>query len=91
MDIVQPTSSGYTIYSKSGCSGCTAAKRALNQLNEDYIEIDCDDFLIEDRDSFIDFIVDLVRSTSRIAIAPPIFPFIFYNGKYVGKSIDAFA
>jgi glutaredoxin len=50
----EPKPIGFTIYSKSGCPNCTRIKKILTENNETFVEINCDEYLIEDKESFLD-------------------------------------
>lgn len=71
-----PDPSTYTIYSKSGCHYCTKAKDLVKSKQP--IIVDCDTFLIENKDAFIQ------AMTARIGQECKTFPIVFYHGKYLG-------
>jgi glutaredoxin len=52
MNIEKPVETGFTIYSKSGCPNCTRIKKILSEKKLTFIEINCDEYLIEDKDFF---------------------------------------
>lgn len=52
MEIENPSESGFTIYSKSGCSNCIKVKKLLNDKNLKFNLINSDEYLIEDKDFF---------------------------------------
>lgn len=74
-----PSKEGYTIYSKSGCPNCTKVKKLLetNHITATQI-IDCDDYLIESKEEFLQFIYDIIGKEYRT------FPMVFYNGTFIG-------
>ena len=72
-----PCEDKYTIYSKSGCINCKKAKILLEK--EEVITIDCDDYLIEDKESFLSFIKSLNNN-----IEHKTFPIIFHKKKFIG-------
>jgi glutaredoxin len=72
-----PCENEYTIYSKSGCINCKKAKTLLEK--EKVIIIDCDEYLIEDKESFLSFIKSLSDN-----IECKTFPIIFYKKKFIG-------
>jgi glutaredoxin len=82
MKFEQPYSSGYTIYSKTGCVYCNKAKSDLNARNIVPIVIDCDEYLLEDRAGFLDFIKQKAGKEYRS------FPMIFYNGNFIGGYVE---
>lgn len=71
-----PSDWGYTIYTKSQCGFCVKSKELLK--SESYTMIDCDEYLLEDKDAFLAFIENLVGKTYRT------FPMIFKDGKFLG-------
>jgi glutaredoxin len=72
-----PSEHNYTIYSKSGCSFCEKAKNLL--VKENIEVIDCDDYLIEDKKSFLEFIKNIIGFEYKT------FPIIFGNdGTFIG-------
>jgi glutaredoxin len=74
----QPQVSGYTIYSKSGCPNCTKVKNYLKNVNAPVELVDCDDYLIENKEAFLKFISELAGSPVKM------FPIVFFQGKFVG-------
>lgn len=82
MEFIEPELNVFTIYSKSGCHNCSKIKTLLNNNKLIYNEINCDEYLIEERDSFLSFI------ESKIGKPYNIFPIIFFNGKFIGSYIE---
>jgi len=88
MQFEEPSSQGYTIYSKSGCPNCVIAKKqaAETNTNETAIKmIECDDYLLESRPEFLSFIrvkMQQLDETKKLY-----FPFIFKDGHYIGSKI----
>jgi len=78
MEFELPTKSGFSIYSKSGCPNCSKVKSFLKDNNYDFNVIDCDEYLIETKDDFLEFIKNLAQKECRV------FPIIFFNGNFVG-------
>ena len=77
MEYDLPSKENYTIYSKSGCMYCVKAKQLL--IKESIEVIDCDDYLIEDKPAFLEFMKELVGQEYRT------FPMIFGpQGKFIG-------
>lgn len=74
----EPKPIGFTIYSKSGCPNCTRIKKILTENNETFVEINCDEYLIEDKESFLSFIKNLAQKEWKV------FPIIFNNGIFIG-------
>jgi glutaredoxin len=48
MEIEEPLKTGFTVYSKSGCPNCTKVKKLLIEKKLFFVEINCDDYIIED-------------------------------------------
>jgi len=78
MEIFPPLDKGYTIYSKSGCINCTKIKKLLLEKNIFFLDVQCDDFLIENKEHFLLFINERAQKECKT------FPMIFYNGEFVG-------
>jgi glutaredoxin len=78
MEFEKPSDTGFTIYSKSGCPNCSNVKKLLKDKNLLFNVVDCDDYVIEDRDNFLLFIKNLSEKEVKQ------FPVIFYEGKFVG-------
>ncbi len=71
-----PYQTGFTIYSKNDCPYCIKAKKVLDNDNLKYLIIYCDQYLIENRHSFIEFMSQYTNQKT--------FPYIFYNGTFIG-------
>lgn len=82
MKIEEPAKSGYTIYSKSGCMYCTKSKHDLNAKNIVPLVIDCDEYLLDNKPAFLDYIRSKAGKEYRS------FPMIFYDGKFVGGYVE---
>ena len=78
MEYEKPALSGYTIYSKSGCILCNKVKDLLKARGYEFILVDCDEHLIEDRDGFVAFIESYVKKESGG------FPKVFHDGVFIG-------
>ena len=74
----EPFENKFTIYSKSGCINCRKVKDLLKTANLEYEIIDCDDYLLEDKENFLLFIKSYSISEWKS------FPMIFYDGKFIG-------
>jgi glutaredoxin len=79
MNIEKPVETGFTIYSKSGCPNCMRIKKILTEKKQTFIEINCDEYLIEDKDFFLYFIKNLAQKESKV------FPMIFNSGTFIGS------
>jgi len=73
----KPSTTGYTIYSKSQCPACEKTRDILTDAKY----INCDEYL-DDTDTFIDFMWSLTSSF------PKAFPMIFKDGQYIGSYKD---
>lgn len=78
----KPNTTGYTIYSKSGCPNCLKVKKYLNNLNASVSIIDCDEYLIERKEEFIKFIEETAEKSVRV------FPIVFFERKFIGGYSD---
>jgi glutaredoxin len=74
----RPSKKGFTIYSKSGCPNCSKVKKLLKEKNLLFNVIDCDDYILGEKQPFLNFIKNI--SNKEISI----FPIIFYESKLVG-------
>lgn len=82
MEFTSPELFGFTVYSKSGCINCKLVKQLLKDKSLLYKEIDCDEYLIEDKEGFLDFIEKLAKISFKT------FPMVFYDGKFLGGFTD---
>ena len=73
-----PLDTGFTIYSKSGCSNCTKVKKLLLDKQSFFVDISCDEYLLEDKEGFLSFIKERANKEYRI------FPMVFKDGKFIG-------
>jgi glutaredoxin len=79
MEFALPSEVGYTIYSKSGCKFCTKLKNIFKSNQIPFTLIDCDDYLVEDRDNFILFMKQYMKK-SIVS-----FPILFNNKTCIGN------
>jgi len=79
-----PCENNFTIYSKSGCINCRKVKDLLKKNNIEYEIIDCDDYLLENKDIFLSFIQSYSVTEWKI------FPMVFHNGKFIGGYEETF-
>ena len=77
-EYIQPESNGYTIYSKSGCPNCVKVKNYLFEKKAKYTVVDCDDYIIDDKPKFLQFIAGLAEKEVKM------FPMVFFNGQFIG-------
>jgi glutaredoxin-related protein len=73
-----PSEQKFTIYSKSGCINCRKVKDLLKKNNIEYEIVDCDDYLLEDKENFLLFIQSYSVSNWKS------FPMVFHDGKFIG-------
>jgi glutaredoxin len=78
MDFEAPSETIYTIYSKSGCTFCTKVKNLLIEKNYAFDFIDCDEYLLEDKEGFLKFIQEKAGKEYKT------FPMVFRAGYFVG-------
>ena len=82
-EFIKPSTTCYTIYSKSGCPHCKKVKELLQTKQIVFTTIDCDEYLIETKAEFLQFIQDLISQEWKS------FPIVFNNdGNFVGGFID---
>jgi glutaredoxin len=78
MEIETASSTDFTIYSKSGCINCRKVKELLKNNKQIYVVIDCDDYLLEDKEFFLSFIKNCAKKECKI------FPMVFHKGDFIG-------
>ena len=78
MNITRPAMDSYTIYSKSVCLYCTKAKGLLQNERIPTLIVDCDKFLLGNKEEFFD------QMKSLIGYEYKTFPMIFKNGRFIG-------
>jgi glutaredoxin len=79
MSFEKPSDNNYTVYSKSGCINCRKVKELFKNNNIEYEIIDCDDYLLEDKENFLLFIQIYANTECKT------FPIVFCNGKFIGS------
>jgi glutaredoxin len=82
MEFIAPFENGFTIYSKSGCPYCRKVKELLSEFEKEVTVVDCDDYLIECKDAFLEYIGELAGKEYKT------FPIVFSAGKFVGGYTD---
>ena len=78
MEFIEPEKGKFTVYSKSGCSNCLKVKNLLKTNFLAFIVIDCDEYLLDKRDEFLNFIQNKTGKEFKT------FPIVFDNGKFIG-------
>ena len=78
MEFLKPLPNKITIYSKSGCTNCLKVKTLLKESNVSFTVIDCDEFILEDKTGFLQFIHLLVGHEYNT------FPMVFLDKTFIG-------
>jgi glutaredoxin len=78
MEIPGLSNNKFTIYSKSGCPNCIKVKRLLQEKQINFIVVDCDEFILEDKEAFLQFIQNLTNKEYKL------FPMVFDNNQFIG-------
>ena len=78
MEFEKPLEKGFTVYSKSGCPNCSNVKKLLKDKHLLFNIVDCDDYIIEDKENFLLFIKEHAKKEIKQ------FPVIFYEGTLIG-------
>lgn len=78
MEFPTPEKGQITVYSKSGCINCSKVKTLLKEKSFVFNVIDCDEFILENKEEFLTFIKSIVGKEHRI------FPIVFDNKKFIG-------
>ena len=73
-----PLDTGFTIYSKSGCDNCTKVKKLLLDKQSFFVDISCDEYLLEDKEGFLSFIRERANKEYKT------FPMVFKDRKFIG-------
>lgn len=81
-EFVKPEQKSYTIYSKSGCPNCVKVKKFLQEKKQTFRVIDCDEFLIEDKELFLNIMRELADKPVNV------FPMVFHEGTFIGGFQD---
>jgi len=82
MEFTSPDTKNFTVYSKSGCPNCTTVKNFIKNKHFFFTEINCDEYILEDKEGFLKFIEELAGVNHKT------FPMVFYKGKFVGGFTD---
>ena len=78
MEFQNPANGEFTVYSKSGCPNCLKSKQFLKSKDLKFTVIDCDEYLLEAKQEFLEFIKGLAAQEVKM------FPMIFDGDKYIG-------
>ena len=75
---IRPSNNTYTIYTKSNCKYCEKTKELLRDQEKAPLIINCDSYLQNDKEHFLQFIKTLTNKNHRT------FPIVFVNGLFIG-------
>lgn len=78
MEFEKPNESGFTVYSKNGCPNCIKVKALLKEKKLLFSVVDCDEYLIEDKDNFLLFIEKTAKQSCKL------FPMVFNDSTFIG-------
>lgn len=78
MEIPSPSKNQFTIYSKSGCPNCIKVKQLLKEKQIIFNIINCDEFILENKEFFLQFIQTLANKEYKT------FPIVFDNEQFIG-------
>jgi glutaredoxin len=78
----QSLSTPFVVYSKSGCSNCTRVKQLIESNCYDIHVVDCDEYLLENKDAFLCHIESLAGKPHKT------FPIVFYENQFIGGLLD---
>ena len=78
MKFEEPQTTGFTIYTKSGCKNCTKVKQLLDSNKIPNVKISCDEYILEDKANFVAFIISKTKEEMVL------FPIVFNNYFFVG-------
>ena len=84
MQIQEPSDKSFTIYSKTNCKYCVLVKGVLDENKIPFIEINCDDYLDQDKLYFLNF----VKEKSNRENEYKTFPMVFCDGKFIGGFLE---
>jgi glutaredoxin len=82
MNFPEPKKNTFTIYTKSGCINCNKVKQLLKDKHLLVYIIDCDEFILENKDEFLTFIKSLTNKDHRT------FPIVFDSNKFIGGFLE---
>jgi glutaredoxin len=82
MEFEKPLMYEFTIYSKSGCPNCRKVKALLSEMRQKYTVINCDEYLLDYKDEFLQFIYTISKTNITT------FPIIFDSNNYIGGFLE---
>lgn len=89
---LNPEKGKLTVYSKSGCPNCVKVKQLLKDKKVLFNVIDCDEYILENKEEFLLFIKTLIGKEQKMF--PMVFDYTLFIGgyeetnKYVEKLLD---
>jgi len=78
MEFTAPSVSVFTIYGKTGCPYCDKVKAFLDECDQEFTYVNCDEYLLADRDAFLEFIRTAAGKEYKT------FPMVFSPKGFVG-------
>ena len=78
MEFISPNEKGFTVYGRSGCHYCTKVKQLLKSKEYIFSLVDCDEYVLEDKDNFLNFIKSFTDKEIKG------FPMVFYDKIFIG-------
>lgn len=82
MEFPYPQKEQITVYSKSGCINCTKVKKLLKEKSLAFNVIDCDEFILENKEEFLSFLKSIIGYEYKM------FPMVFDNQKFIGGFVE---
>lgn len=82
MEFIVPSVSIFTIYGKSGCPYCDKVKALLDEYKQEFTYVNCDEYLLADRDAFLGFIRTVAGKEYKT------FPMVFSPKGFIGGYTD---
>lgn len=82
MEFKNPNDKDFTVYSRSGCHYCTKVKQLLKSKEHIFSVVDCDEYILEDRDNFLNYMKELAKKEIKG------FPMVFHNKYFIGGYIE---
>jgi len=76
MNYILPSTTDYTVYTKSGCKFCSLVKDLLK--DQQVTIVDCDFYLLSNKEDFLKYIYEMTSVNHRT------FPIVFYEGNFIG-------
>lgn len=84
MDIVKPKNNRVYVYSKSNCDYCKKVKTLLTEEDIEFVVVDCDKYLEEDKNKFLEAMKNIIGYEYRK------FPMVFMDSKFIGGYNETF-